>query len=58
VCERHLQDEVFGNLEQLGVVPAGLKQEGEHVEASLRSFPAELNADLCVRRRQQTAERR
>lgn len=44
--DRHLQDEVFGNLEQLWVVPVGLQQERQDVEATLGSFPSELHADL------------
>ena len=46
MCDGHLQDEVFGDLEQLGVVSVGLQQEGEHVETTLRGLPSELDADL------------
>lgn len=46
VCDWHLQNEVFGDLKQLGVIAVGLQQKGEHVETTLRSLPPELDADL------------
>ena len=47
VDDGHLHDKVSGELEQLGVVPAGLEQEGEHVEAAAGGFPALLHTDLA-----------
>jgi hypothetical protein len=45
----HLQNKVLRDLKQLWVVPIGLQQEGQHVESTLGSLPALLDADLVTK---------
>lgn len=42
----HFQHQLWGNLEELGVVAIGLEQEWQHIEAASWGFPALLDADL------------
>lgn len=51
VRDGHLQDEVFGDLEQLRVIPVGLQQEREDVKTTFRGFPSQLHADLVDKKR-------
>lgn len=46
VPNRHFQHQLWGNLEQLGVIAVGLEQEWQDVEAAPWGFPALLDADL------------
>lgn len=46
MCDWHLQDQVFGDLKQLGVIPVSLQQEGQNIETAFRGFPSQLHADL------------
>lgn len=42
----HLQDQVFRDLKQLGVIPVSLQQEGQNIETAFWGFPSQLHADL------------
>lgn len=53
VCDRHLQDEVFGDLKQLRVISIGLQQEGQNIKTALWSFPSQLHADLVTQSKTQ-----
>lgn len=44
----HLQDQVFGNLKQLGVISISLQEEGQNIKATFWSFPSQLHADLMT----------
>lgn len=42
----HLQDQVFGDLKQLGVISVSLQEEGQNIKTTFWSFPSQLHADL------------
>lgn len=48
VCDRHLQDQVFGDLKQLRVISISLQQKGQNIKTAFWSFPSQLHADLMT----------
>lgn len=46
VPDGHFQHQLWGNLEELGVIAVGLEQEWQDVEAASRGLPALRYADL------------
>lgn len=48
MCDGHLQDQVFGDLKQLGVISISLQQKGQNIKTAFWSFPSQLHADLMT----------
>lgn len=48
VCDGHLQDQVFRDLKQLGVISISLQQKGQNIKTAFWSFPSQLHTDLIT----------